>query len=61
MLRKKTPFSLVPVTEAGRVKLLFKYIVENNAGVAIGPLEYAGNARAVKDSHGNKLFVILSS
>lgn len=40
------------MTDAERAKLLFQYIVEKTNKVAIGPLEYCGNAIVLRTPHG---------
>ncbi|KAF8072162.1 hypothetical protein FPV67DRAFT_1779227 [Lyophyllum atratum] len=53
--QKMTSTEIEPVIGADRTKLLFKTIVEETCSVAIGPLEYCGNGRVVRDNHGRKL------
>ncbi|TEB22802.1 hypothetical protein FA13DRAFT_1818773 [Coprinellus micaceus] len=56
---KKEPVLLVP--EDKKQKQLFRYIVENTKGVAIGPLEYAGHGRTLKGARGSTVWVLIRS
>jgi hypothetical protein len=37
-----------------REEAMFEYIITRTKQVAIGPLEYCGNAKVIKTSHGKK-------